>query len=145
MRVCGNIVQRTWRYRLFRKLLVMAGGLLNIVWGVSHLFPTNTVVSGFGNITADNKRIIQMEWINEGLTLIFIGLLVIVVTISKKENNGTLKRVYIASSLMLFGMAVLSLFTGFNIDFLPFKLCPVIFSLSGIFILQGAFKKSKEK
>jgi CHASE2 domain-containing sensor protein len=124
-----------------RKLLIIFGGLLNILWGVAHLFPTNSVINNFGNISIDNKKIILMEWINEGFTLIFIGLLVLAVTIANKENNKTLKIVYIAASIMLFSMAILSLFTGFQIDFIPFKLCPVIFSVSGILILQGAFRK----
>jgi CHASE2 domain-containing sensor protein len=126
---------------MFRKQLIIIAGLLNIIWGVSHLFPTNSVVNDFGNISIDNKRIILMEWINEGFTLIFIGLLVLLVTIFNKENNKTLKIVYTASSIMLFSMAILSLFTGFKIDFIPYELCPVIFSVSGILILQGAFKK----
>jgi hypothetical protein len=123
----------------FRKILIIAGGLLSFLWGISHLFPTTTVVNGFGNISADNKRIILMEWINEGLTLIFIGLLVLIVTITNKENNKTLKLIYISTSMMLFSMAILSIFTGFKINFIPFKLCPIIFSVSGILILQGAF------
>jgi hypothetical protein len=126
---------------MFRKVLIISGSLLNIIWGVAHLFPTNSVVNDFGNISIDNRRIILMEWINEGFTLIFIGLLVLIVTIANKENNKTLKIVYIASSIMLFSMAILSIFTGFNINFIPFKLCPVIFSVSGILILQGAFRK----
>ncbi len=126
---------------MIRKMPVIAGGLLSILWGVSHLIPTNSVVKGFENITLDNKRIILMEWINEGLTMIFIGILVLTVTIANKENNGTLKLVYITSSLMLFAMAILSFFTGFNIDFLPFKLCPIIFTISGLLIIQGAFRK----
>ena len=126
---------------MFRKLLIIIGGLLNILWGISHLFPTNSVVNGFGNISIDNKRIILMEWINEGFTLIFIGLLILIVTIVNKENNKTLKIVYISTSIMLISMAILSLFTGFKIDFIPFKLCPIIFSASGILILQGVFRK----
>jgi len=82
-----------------------------------------------------------MEWINEGFTLIFIGLLVLIPTLLNKENTKTLKTVYISTSFMLFSMAILSLFTGFKIDFLPFQLCPFIFSVSGILILQGAFRK----
>jgi hypothetical protein len=80
-----------------------------------------------------------MEWINEGLALIFIGLLVILVTIFTKIITKAVKMVYLLSFLMLLSMAVLSLFTGFNIDFLPFKLCPIIFSISGILIVQKAF------
>lgn len=124
---------------MFRKLLILIGGLLNIAWGVAHLFPTSAVVKGFGSISSDNQRIISMEWINEGFTLIFIGLLVLIVTIANKENNKTLKLVYLTTSIMLFSMAILSLFTGFQIDFLPFRLCPIIFSISGLLILQGAF------
>ncbi len=126
---------------MFRKLLIIFGSILNILWGISHLFPTNAVVNGFGKLSPDNKNIILMEWINEGLTLIFIGILNLILTIIINENNNTLKTVYISSGMMLFIMAILSLFTGFNINFIPFKLCPVIFSVSGILILQGAFIK----
>ena len=127
-----------------KKLLVIIGGLLNVAWGVAHLFPTMSVVKGFGDISMDNQRIILMEWINEGFTLIFIGLLVFFITILNKENNRAIKIVYIAAALMLFSMAVLSLFTGFKINFIPFQLCPIIFTGSGLLILQGAFQKTKE-
>ncbi len=126
---------------MFRKALIIIGGALDVVWGISHLFPTSSVVQGFGNLSSDNKNIILMEWINEGLTLIFMGVLVILAAATAKENCKTLKIVYFSSALMLFSMAILSLFTGFNINFIPFKLCPIIFSFSGILILQGAFKK----
>jgi CHASE2 domain-containing sensor protein len=126
---------------MVKKLLVIIGGLLNVAWGAAHLFPTAAVVKGFGNISLDNRRIIFMEWINEGLTLIFIGLLVFFITILNKETGREIKIVYTAAAIMLFSMAILSLFTGFKIDFVPFKLCPIIFTGSGLLILQGAFKK----
>jgi CHASE2 domain-containing sensor protein len=127
-----------------KRLLVIIGGLLNVAWGVAHLFPASSVVKGFGNISLDNQRIILMEWINEGLTLIFIGLLVFFITVLNKETNRAIKIVYTASAIMLFSMAVLSLFTGFKIDFIPFQLCPIIFTGSGLLILQGAFGKARE-
>jgi hypothetical protein len=130
------------RYYMFRKLLVMFGGLLNIIWGASHLLPTDSVVNGFGNISIDSKRILLMEWINEGFTLIYIGVLVVLVALVNKEINRTSKIVYITASIMLFSMALVSLFTGFNIDNIFFKLCPIIFSVSGIMILQGALKNN---
>ncbi len=122
------------------RLLFVISGLLNIIWGISHLFPTNSVVRGFGSISLDNTRIILMEWINEGFTLIFIGLLVITVTFMGTDLQ--LKRaVYVLSAIMLVAMAVLSLLTGFRIDFLPFRLCPFIFGLSALLLLVGVFKK----
>lgn len=126
---------------MIKKVLVILGSLLTIIWGIAHLIPTSSVVKGFGNISIDNIRIIQMEWINEGLTLIFIGLLVSLVTILENSIIKIKKIVYIISAIMLFSMAILSLFTGFKIDLIPFKLCPIIFSVSGVLILQGVFTK----
>ena len=124
-----------------RSLLYIAGAL-TLLWGVSHLIPTVGVVEGFGDISSDNRLIITMEWIVEGLTLIFLGVLTIAVT--KTDNESTLSRnVYWLIVWMLFSLAVLSLFTGFNINFLPFKLCPVIFSVSAILIIIGMKSKPR--
>ena len=120
-----------------KKLLVYLGGSLAMIWGIAHLFPTGNVVKGFGNISADNVQIIKMEWINEGLTLIFIGLLTIVCTILMNNETRVINAVYFLTFLMLIAMSVLSLFTGFKINFLPFRLCPFIFTVSGLLILQG--------
>ena len=128
-----------------KKILTLTGSLLCLIWGISHLIPTKSVVAGFGNISMNNQRIVFMEWINEGLTLIFIGLLVTVIAIASKENTSMTRIVYLISSIMLFSMAVLSLLTGFNIDFLPFKLCPLIFSVSGLLILQSAWPVIRRK
>jgi hypothetical protein len=122
-----------------RKKLILVGGLLTIIWGIAHLFPTNSVVKGFGNISVDNDNIITMEWITEGVALIFIGLLVNVVTIVSDSPDRVTKATYLLTFVMLVAMSVLSLFTGFKIDYLPFRLCPVIFMTSGILIIQGFF------
>lgn len=117
-------------------LLIYIGAILTILWGISHLFPTKSVVRDFGDISQDNKRIIQMEWINEGLTLIFIGVLVSLITLQGSQNMISMI-VYWISSIMLFAMAILSLMTGARINFIPYRLCPVIFSISAILILIG--------
>jgi len=127
----------------FRKLLVITGGILTLIWGIAHLFPTRSVVNGFGNITADNRQIITMEWIMEGFTLIFIGILVIAITRIGKIESKVVKTVYLIVFLMLLAMSVLSVFTGFKIDFLPFKLCPFIFMISGILIASGLIYRNQ--
>ncbi|MFX1406064.1 MAG: hypothetical protein ACFFC9_03235 [Promethearchaeota archaeon] len=120
-------------------ILIIIGALLTMGWGVSHLIPTKNVVKDFGDITEDNKNIITMEWIIEGFTLIFIGLLVILITFLGGVENNVSQYVFLISSIMLFALAVLSLFTGFKVNFIPFKLCPVIFTLSGILIILGTY------
>jgi hypothetical protein len=40
---------------------------------------------------------------------------------------------------MLNILSVISLFTGFKVNFLPYRLCPLIFTGSAILILLGAY------
>jgi predicted RND superfamily exporter protein len=117
-------------------LLIIIGGALTFLWGVSHLFPTANVVRDFGNISQDNKRIITMEWINEGATLIFLGTLVISLVVID-ATGPTAVLVYWMVAGMLVVLAIISLFTGFRVKFLPFRLCPIIFSGSAILIVLG--------
>jgi ABC-type uncharacterized transport system permease subunit len=119
-------------------ILIYIGAVITIIWGVAHLFPTKNVVKGFGEISADNKNIITMEWIVEGVALIFIGAIVVGVTIidSSSVVSGF---IYISSAIILIVLAVVSLFTGFKVNFLPFKLCPVLFTTSAVLIFLGYF------
>jgi len=123
---------------MFSHLLLYIGAALTAIWGIAHLFPTNSVVKGFGGITEENKRIITMEWILEGVSLLFIGVLVASAT-AINASSVVSKTVYALSATSLVSFAVVSLFTGFKVSFLPFKLCPFIFSISAILILLGGF------
>jgi len=118
------------------KVLLLIAATLPFIWGVAHLFPTKNVVKDFGDISVDNKNIILMEWINEGITLIFIGILIFVVTIIDPFSN-----ISIAVYWVCFGglnvLSVVSLLTGFKVNFLPFKLCPIVFTGTSIFLVLG--------
>jgi hypothetical protein len=117
-------------------VLVYCGSFFLVVWGIAHLFPTRSVIRGFGNITIDNKRIIAMEWIGEGTTLIFIGLLVALVTIT--DPSSAVSRIVFWSSFGILNvMSAVSLCTGFRIPFIVYKLCPIIFTGSSVLILVG--------
>ena len=118
------------------QILLYIGSALTVVWGIAHLFPTKSVIQGFGDISLDNKRIITMEWIIEGIALIFIGVLVSTVTLIDPASVVS-KTVYVISICELLVLAVVSLFTGFRVSFLPFKLCPFIFTASSVLILIG--------
>jgi hypothetical protein len=117
-------------------ILIYIGAGLTVMWGAGHLFPTKNVVKAFGNISEDNKNILIMEWVNEGVTLIFIGVLLITVTIIEAAGPVS-KYVYILSIIMLIALAVISLFTGFKVNFLPYKLCPLIFTGSAVLVFLG--------
>jgi hypothetical protein len=65
---------------MINQILLYVGAAFPLFWGIAHLFPTKSVVKGFGDISLDNRRIITMEWIIEGVSLIFIGILTASVT-----------------------------------------------------------------
>ena len=121
---------------MFQIVLVYVGAALTSFWGIAHLFPTKSVVEGFGEITLDNRRIITMEWIVEGVSLIFMGLLVAAVTCVDPLSAVT-KVVYGLSIVELVALAIVSVFTGFKVNFVPFKLCPFIFTASAALIFVG--------
>lgn len=116
--------------------LLYLGAAFVAIWGIAHLFPTKSVIRGFGDISIDNRRIIAMEWIIEGVALIFIGILVSAATYLD-HSSVVSKAVYRISFVMLNTLSIISLLTGFRIRFLAFKLCPVIFSTSSVLILAG--------
>jgi hypothetical protein len=106
-------------------------------WGVGHLIPTPGIVKGFGSLTEDNRRIITMEWIAEGLTLCFIGLLVFTALITAGPDSQTVVFVGRACAWMLLAMAVLSAFTGARTSVLPMRLCPFIKAVVAVSFLIG--------
>lgn len=123
---------------MVNQILLYIASLFLIFWGIAHLFPTRSVVKGFGDISIDNKRILTMEWINEGATLIFIGITVSSVTYIDYTHPLSIA-VYRISFLMLSALAVISIFTGAKVNFLPYKLCPVIFMTAGFMIIMGCY------
>ncbi len=119
------------------QILLYAGSAFIAFWGIAHLFPTKSVVAGFGDISVDNKRIITMEWLVEGVALIFIGSINAIVTAIDPTSPVSLA-VHVSSAVVLIALALVSFCTGFKIDFLPYKLCPVIFLTSAVLIMLGA-------
>lgn len=119
------------------QILTYAASIILFGWGVAHLFPIRNIVRGFGDISADNKRIIAMEWITEGVALVFIGFLVAATTYLDGTSIVS-KVVYSSTVVVLCVLSVVSVFTGFRNSFIAFKLCPFIFIGSSILIIAGS-------
>ena len=83
-----------------------------------------------------------MEWIIEGISLIFIGIIVIGTTVIGLINKLSYF-IYLSSVFGLFIFAIVSLYTGYKVNYLPFKLCPFLFSLSAILIILGFIFKQQ--
>lgn len=118
-------------------LLFVAAGLTGL-WGLAHLAATKGAVAGFGDISVDNRRIITMEWIAEGVALLSTAA-VVAVAGAIDFTARVASAVFGVAVATLVVLAVVSLFTGFRVRFLPYRLCPFIFTLSAVLIALGAW------
>lgn len=107
-------------------------------WGVAHLAATRGVVAGFGEPTADNRRIITMEWIVEGVAFIAVAAFITAAT-AVDRNAAVSSAVYAVAVASLVSLAMVSLFTGFRIAFLPFRLCPFVLGSAAVLVAGGAW------
>lgn len=104
--------------------------------GVAHLVPTRSVVAGFGGISLDNRRVLTMEWVAEGLTMLFVGALVAAVTLSAGADDSV--SVYRLAAALLVGIAVLTALTGARAPVGWFKACPLVMAIVVALLLVGS-------
>ena len=123
---------------MLNDILLITGSAIIIGWGIGHLVPTKKILSGFGELTADNLRIITMEWIAEGLTLCFIGVLVLLATLLGWSQEPVAIIVYRVSAGMLVVLAILSQLTGARTALLPMRLCPYVKTAVAILFFLGS-------
>ena len=120
----------------------MLGPLLNylasalvIGWGVAHIVPTREVVKSLGETAIDSRRIMEMEWVAEGLALIFIGLSTFVLTAAAGLADPVAVLVYRMNAAALIVFAAWTYLAGFKTDLLPIKLCPAVLSAAAALIV----------
>ncbi len=117
--------------------LIYIGSAIIILWGIAHLVPTKNIVKGFGAISGDNKKVLAMEVIAEGLTLIFLGVLPLLVTALGNFQGTAEHIVYIASAVMLLVMALLTLLTGARTPVIWYKICPAVKTVVAILFISA--------
>lgn len=119
-------------------VMVSIGSVVIFLWGIGHLIPTRSVVARFGALSEDNKRIVTMGWIAEGLTLCFIGFLVLLVSLYAGPLNLVSIIVYRAAAWMLVVMAGLTFVIGARTSITPIKICPLVKSIVAILFFLGS-------
>jgi len=80
-----------------------------------------------------------MELIAEGLTLIFLGVLVILVTSLTESKSYTADIVYLTCAVMLIIMALLTQMTGARVSTIWYKICPYVKTVVAILFLLGVW------
>lgn len=120
------------------EILLYIGSIVIILWGIAHLIPTKPIVSGFGQISEDNKKVLTMELIAEGLTLIFLGVLVLLITLLAGTQSQAASIVYLACAVMLLAMAILTAMTGARTAAIWYKICPAVKTIVAVLFILGS-------
>ena len=118
--------------------MLCLGSVITIFWGIAHVVPVNAIVKGFGRISADNRRIITMEWVSEGLTLCFIGFLVLLMAALGGGTDFVPLLVLHALAAMLVVMAVWTQLTGAKTKIIWIKICPIVKTAAAVLIFIGS-------
>lgn len=117
-------------------LAIVAGAML-VLWGAGHLVPTRSVADSFGTISLDNRRILVMEWVAEGFAHVFVGVLVILVTLVAGISARGVHTVYAASAAILVVLAALTAATGARTPVVWFRVCPVVLTTAAALLLAA--------
>ena len=118
-------------------VLLAVGSAIPILWGIAHIIPTRAVVAGFGELSPDNRRILTMEWVAEGLALVFLGVLPGLLLLTGATSGPGLL-VIRAVAVMLLVMALWTRMTGARTPSVPMKLCPVVKVVAAACLLAGS-------
>lgn len=122
---------------MIHDVFIYTGSAIIIIWGIAHILPAKKVAAGFMPTSKDNLIIVLMEWVSEGLTLIFIGTLVACVYALGGIDNKAASSAVVLSSIMLFIMAFWTFLTGSKTAILPIKICPFVKIVVGVLFLVG--------
>ena len=124
---------------MLNNILIYISSIIIIIWGIAHIIPTKSVAAGYEDISRDNKLIFIMEWIAEGITLIFIGTLTLLINILNGYQNPASLNVFRISAVMLIIMAILTAFTGARTKVIFFKICPFVKTIGAVLLLLAVY------
>jgi hypothetical protein len=109
-------------------VLAYVASAVLIGWGAAHLAPTRAVAASFGEITRDNRRILIMEWIAEGITHISLGVLIVLFTAVEGAGDSATRLVDWVVAAVLVVLAALTAATGSRTPIVWFRICPFVLS-----------------
>ena len=119
-------------------LLTYLAAAILVAWGAAHLAPTRAVVASFGSISADNRLILTMEWMAEGITHIAIGVLVALSTALEGAGDPTTRLIYLLSAVVLVVLAGLTAVTGSRTAVIWFRVCRFVLTTAAALLVAAS-------
>ncbi len=120
-------------------VLAYLSAALLAMWGTAHAVPTGQVLAGFKPVTADNRRIIQQEWLAEAITMWGLAAVVVAASAAGGAMTDTRAWVYRAVSALVIALAGLTILTGSRTPVIWFKICPVVLTITAVLLLVASF------
>ena len=87
---------------------------------------------------ASGTLVYAAEWIAEGVTMLFVGALVVAVTVSEGAGDSAAVLVYRLAACLLAAVAVLTALTGARTPVRWFKACPFVLTIAVVLLLVGS-------
>jgi hypothetical protein len=134
----NDVPGHQWDCAMDQILIPMAGGIV-VLWGFAHIVPTREVIRSMGPMEPTNRRIVAMEWVAEGMALMFIGALALVAWAMAPAGLMLATVVLTLCAAMLAIMAAWTAIVGFATKVLPIRLCPFVLTAAAALILIGTF------
>jgi hypothetical protein len=108
-----------------------------LLWGIAHIVPVRSIVRSFEPLTDDNRRILTMEWVAEGLALAFLGMLILAVTGAggRAQPAGRLALGLSAGALLI--MAIWTRLPGARTSIAPIRICPYVKTAAAALVAAG--------
>jgi hypothetical protein len=120
-----------------KELLILTGSGLTVAWGLAHIAPTLPVVRGLGELSVENRRIVTMAWVAEGLALVFIGVLCTLVALLGGGPSPLSVLVVRSCAVMLVVLAAWTALTGARTSIVAMQICPVVKLIGGALLFLG--------
>jgi hypothetical protein len=119
-------------------VLAYVAAAMVFFWGLSHIIPTRQVVAGFGDISEDSRYIITMEWVAEGLSFMFVGVLLAVVAWAGAAPESAEDLIYRVVPGFLLTIGVWTAMTGARTGVIWFRMCPVVMTVASALLIGAS-------
>ncbi|HUI91346.1 MAG TPA: hypothetical protein VLX68_03770 [Chitinivibrionales bacterium] len=116
--------------------LNVAAGAVTIILGLAYLVRSGAIVRDFKVIIKGLQRVLSMALIWQGLTLIFLGILVIVLALSGQREH-TAKIVSNLCAGMLLALGIVTGGTGGQSEYILFRIGQFALIVAAMMIFVG--------
>ncbi|MDD4904345.1 MAG: hypothetical protein PHX77_07595 [Candidatus Bipolaricaulis sp.] len=119
-------------------VLRVVGVVVLLLWGIVHMLRARSIVRGFGEISADNRRIVVGMALFEAVGLVFVAASVGLITYYGAFGD-TLETILVNATVgFLYANAFLGAWTKARTKSVPMRLCPWVEAAVGtLFLLSN--------